>query len=176
MSTQLTEGLLEGVDYGRGFFETIPGVQPGAGLPYDLPQAFQYITVPLFITVHLAASAHAANRQLVVQYLDGNNVIYSQAAAPTVVIANGASTAWFAHDRGSSYAVTNGDQYVQLPHDYLRPEYTLRVTCTNIDTADQLSAIVLGVDRLPVGPRGYQLGRVDYTAGRRALALSPRRR
>jgi hypothetical protein len=171
-STQVTGGLLEDVDYGRGFFETVVGAQPVAGAPYLLPTQFQYITLPLFITAHFVASAQAANRQLAVEYVDGNGNTYSRDGAPLVVAADGAVTCWWAHDRGSAYAVTNGDQFVGLSHDYIRPGYLIRVTARNLQSEDQLSAVVLGVDRLPTGPRGYQLGRVDHHGGGRTPARS----
>jgi hypothetical protein len=160
-STEVTGGLLEGVEYGRGFFEVVKGVSPAAGHAYTLPDQFQYITAPLFVTAHLATSAQAGNRQIAVEYLDGNKNVYSRDAAPVVVAANGNVTVWWAHDRGSAYAVTNGDQFAGLSHDYIRPGYTIRINATNLDAADQFSAILLGVDRLPTGPRGYQLGRID---------------
>jgi hypothetical protein len=164
-TTEITGGLLEGVEYGRGFFEVVKGDPPAAGHPYVLPVAFQYITAPLFVTAHLVASAVAGNRQIAVEYLDGNNNVYSRDAAPSVITANGAVTVWWAHDRGSAYAVTNGDQFAGLSHDYIRPGYTVRITATHLDAADQFSAIFLGVDRLPTGPRGYQLGRIPDAAG-----------
>lgn len=176
MSTQLTEGLLQDVEYGRGFFETVVGVQPASGSFYELPVQFQYITVPLFVSCHFAASAAAGNRQLAVEYLDGNGNTYSSDALPVVVIANGTTTGWWSHDRGSAYAVANGDQFASLSHDYVRPGYHIRIVANPVHAGDQISAVVLGVDRLPTGPRGYQLGRVDYAAGRRAPTLSPRRR
>ena len=115
-----------------------------------------------------------ANRQLAVEYLDGNGNTYSSDALPAVIAANGTVTGWWSHSRTTAYAVTNGDSFAPLSADYIRPGYRIRIVANNIASGDQISKIVFGVDRLPVGPRGYPLGRVSRPVGARGAAATLR--
>lgn len=172
MSQQLTEGLLEGVDYGRGFFETVAGVQPAAHAPYHLPADFRYITLPVFLTFRLVCDANAANRFVTVDYADGNGNVYASSGTAAATIASATQDFAAEHDRTVGEHTAGSKVFMPLAHDYVRPGYTITINVANMQAGDQLSRIVWGLDRLPTGPRGYTLGAISHAGGRRAPVLA----
>lgn len=174
MSELVTEGLLEQVEEGRGFFETVVGAQPGAGSGFTLPPDSRYITVPLFVSCRLVASADAANRFVAVDYVDGNGNTYARNGGGFVSIANATADFYWLHDRTQGEHATGSPYLLPLSHDYIRPGYSLKITVDGIQAADQLSRIIFGVDRLPTGPRGYVLGATSAGHVRRAGGFAPR--
>lgn len=162
-----TAGELEGFSYGRGFFELQSVNNPAAGAEasVQLPGAFVSRLITCVFT--LATSAVVANRVVTLEYQDGNGAAFLRVGAAVAVTA-GSTQEFSAHQHGGSGAWNTGTPvFFGLPDVFLEPGRMLVIDVDGIDVGDQLSGIVLGWERFPTGPRGYEIGRVGR-GGRQA--------
>lgn len=131
-------GQLSGVRPWRRFFRTTRVVQPaaGAGWSYQVPAGEIHKLVSVFAT--LATSIAAPTRVPLLTYGDGS-VNYLQLPAQAAIAASLTTTlAWAPVGFGSN---ANNAQLQPLPDVDLQEGEQLQLITTNLDAADQWSAI-----------------------------------
>jgi len=165
-SAPITEELLNPFAYGRGFLDVLYPSNPAAGSGFALTEDGRYLTRPVAIVFTLATSAAVANRFVTYDIVDGNGkVILSR--GPAVAVLAGSTQKFAAdYDRSGSEWTTGSTVFFGLPHLFLEPGRVLQVNVANIDGGDQISNVILTVERFPTGPRGYPEGRIGPEARR----------
>lgn len=151
-------GLLEPFSYGRGFEEIQYGTQPAAGASFSLTVPGAFDTRLLSITYRLVTDANAANRAVTVDYDDGNGQLFAREGAGLVVTAN--TTQDFAGNVGRGVAewAANTIVFHPLAESILEGGQKIQINVANIQVGDQLSRIVLKLERFPSGVRDYPEG------------------
>lgn len=156
----VTEFELGTFSYGRGFFEIVQGSNPGAGAEFTVAIPGQFVSKLRTVTFLLTTSAVVANRQVTVEYQDGNGNAWIQAGAAVNVLA-GSVQEFSAYIGGGNGAWNTGTPvFFGLPDVFLEPGRVLVIDVDGIDVSDTLTKIQLGWERFPTGPRGFPIGAV----------------
>lgn len=155
----LTEGLLQPFSAGAGYQDIIVGTSPVAGANFSFLVTGQNWIRPLGVRCSLTTSASAANRFVSVDYINARGTTYLRNATATVIAANvtGQAFEWNAQ-RADGAFVANTPVLAPLFPGFIAPGSTLQITVDNIQAADQLSAIVLYIERFDTGSLGYAIG------------------
>lgn len=157
-------GLLEPFAYGRGWSEIVYGDQPAAGASFALQIQGAADTRLVSATYRLVTSAAVASREVVVGLDDGNGKLYAREGASVLQTASTTQDYAGGSWRGIAEWNTGTLVFHPLPNLFMEGGHVLRLTVLNIDAADQLSNIVLYLERFPSGSRGYPEGVADRPA------------
>lgn len=136
---------------GCGTVEVVPGTTPAAAAGFAFPPPGQYVSLLTSLTFSFVADANVANRSVRLEWDDGNGLIFAGEGTGAVVQAG--TTARFRAnlDRAAADWDSNNFLYLPLPLVYLQPGQLLRISLTNAQAGDQLSAIVMLWERFSSG-------------------------
>jgi hypothetical protein len=136
---------------GCGTVEIVQGSQPAAAAGFAFAPPGQYVSLLVSLTFTFVTDANVANRSVRLEWDDGNGLIFAGEGTGGVVLAS--TTARFRAniDRGSADWDLNSFAYLGLPLIFLQPGQLFRISLTNAQAADQLSAIVMNWERFSSG-------------------------
>jgi hypothetical protein len=162
----VTLGLLDPFAHGRGWQDRIFGTSPAAGANFSFQVDSRWTARLIGITFTLVTDANVANRSATVDYSQpGRGVVHQDGPS---VLQTASSTGVYNGVRGfgPSDWNTGTPAWFNLNGFWLPGSFTIGITVASIQTGDQLSAIVLTVERVSSGPDGYPLGEVTEDAYR----------
>lgn len=148
--------------YGRTQQVTVAaGINPGVSVP-AAGAGFTFTCQPydmwrlVFCRFTLTTSATVADRYVTVEYPDGTGTsVASDGAAVAVEASTTAQVFAGSLNRGNSEWNNASDVFFPLCGIWLEAGRTVRIAVANIDSTDQLGAIRLTFDRVPVDPLDY---------------------
>lgn len=129
----------------------VAGAQPAAAAAFAFAPPGQYVSLLTSLTFTFVADANVANRSVRLEWDDGNGLIFAGEGTGGVVQASTTSRFRANLDRAAADWDLNNFQYVPLPLVYLQPGQLFRISLTNPQAADQLSAIVMLWERFSSG-------------------------
>lgn len=132
----------------EGFTEVVQGTQPAAGASFTFPMVGDYFTRPLSLVGQLVADANAANRYLHLHYQDAQGVVYAVGGSGMAIAANATVQFSLLADIGINIATTAVLTIAPLPYLFMRPTDVLKLDVHNIQAGDQLSQLVLVLERV----------------------------
>jgi hypothetical protein len=151
-------GLLEPFSYGRGWAEVVRGDQPAAGASFSLTIAGVFAARLLALTYRLVTDANPANRAVTLDYDDGNGSLFAREGAGLVVTASTTQDFAGQHRRGVAEWAANTIVFHPVPAVILHQGQKLQLNVANIQAGDQLSRIVLRLERFPSDVLDYPEG------------------
>lgn len=124
-----------------GFRERIKGTAPGAGAHYAVTMEGRYVTRLVSLFVRLTTDANAANREVVLEYRDGESLRRALMGAAVQVTAS--DTVDYVFMRGQPESTWSIDDSILVPlvDDVLLPSESFRVYVVNIQAGDTLTLI-----------------------------------
>lgn len=167
--------LLEPLGLGRGVVDVVTIADPAPGSHWFYQVGAGNMERVLAIGFDFTADATVANRQLGVQYRDADGHAFFYAVLPFAVTASTGLSIGAAVDVTTSPTLGVSFATLCLPDMFLRPGTTLRSRCANFAGGDDWANVFALVERLPIGPDGYELGEPAEARahrGRRELAGS----
>ncbi len=144
----------------RTVIDPVAGLQPGyldaqfpaqpaagAGFTHTVPDG--YFEQLVMLSATLATSATVANRFLLLNYVnpDGSTVCSVELSAAFAASSTHAVSAFVG--ASSQGTITGNQTNAALPSLALRPGWQFQLAVVNIDPADQLSGLALGLARYP---------------------------
>lgn len=167
MSTpEVTAGLLEPFDYGRGYLERVGLADPGAGNPAIYKVAGGFYARVLSVVAQLVTSAVAGSRTVEFRVTDSDGTVWDRFGAGVLVPPSTTLQIAGSDQRGDSEwcsdATISTALYIPTPGRFLQPTEQYRLVIGGMDVGDVISGMRLTVERFPEGRRGYREGRV-YT-------------
>ena len=160
--TQYTLGLTRRVGHGRAFSQvlTVPSPAAGTGFTYQNDGLYwEYIDS---VSFKIVTGSNSANRLVNLTVTDGTGV--ALATVPPAAALTASKTGQFTYLDGYSATTgaTDGPFLNVFPGVWLQPQFSIVVTITNVDAADQLSNVRIYAERFVTGDSGYLLGVVEY--------------
>jgi hypothetical protein len=159
--TQYTLGLTRRLGHGRAFSQVLSVATPAAGAGFTYTNQNFYWEYIDSVSFKLVTGSNAANRlvNLSVQNAAGDVL----ATVPPAAATTASKTAQYTYLDGYSATTgaTDGPFLNVMPGVWLQPDFKIVVTITNVDAADQISAIRVYAERFVTGPQGYLLGVVE---------------
>lgn len=162
--TETTAGVLTPLSYGRGWPQVIRPGNPAAGAAGVLVTPGDRNRRILAVTATLTTSATVATRVPVLEYADGDGVVWARfRGISTLAASKVAVTQWAVGVSTVATGVT-GDDVVGLPDVILPPGHRISVGADALDGTDAVTAVAVWVEEIPIGPGGYPVGVVPATA------------
>ena len=127
--------------WGGGFQELVPGTSPAAGADFTQLIDGRYTTRPLSVFARLVTDGNAANRELVLEYRNDQNVRFAVAGAPVTVAASTTTDYYFGTHLGQPDWPADSTILVPLAPVFLRAGWNLRLHVVSAQAGDQLSRI-----------------------------------
>lgn len=155
-----TRGLTEEFGYGRGFDEIVKGATPAAGANFVYRITGQYSSRLLSIVFTFVADANAANRAITVDYCDPDAAVWASNGFGAVVTASTTQVFSGLIDRGVAEWASGTSVFFPLTDLFIDPGNSIRINVGSKQATDQLSAIMMVIERFPTGPRGYPEGAI----------------
>lgn len=150
-----TVGLFDGFTYARGYTSPQPAANPAAGTAST-------ITVPgdrnyrvLAVIATLTTSATVATRTPKVNILDqDSNVLMALPSVGTLAASSAATIqGWLGNT--SSYTAGDGTLIIPIPRTFLRPNWKIQLTATNLQAGDAFTGVRWLWEEFPIGQVGY---------------------
>lgn len=141
--------MIDAPSYAIGWQEPIYIAQPVAGATWSHTVDGRYYERLVTARWNYLASAAVANRYVVLTLTDANGTIVIRVPTVAVIVAgnNLAINLW---PQNTSQAADNqGEQFNTIPDLLIPPGWTWTATTINEDVADQVSNVVLLVQRFP---------------------------
>ena len=161
----VTAGLLQPFGYGLGYQDWVQVAQPAAGNAQTVTVTGENYVRVLAARATLTTSAVAANRVLSLDFINARGVTFVQNGAPVLVTANTSNQVFeWDFDRTVSEWNTGTPVWVPVVDVFLPPGFAIKFNVAAIDVGDQLSNLVLWIERFPTGERGYPQGMVRNPA------------
>ena len=133
------------VDDGRrtrfGFRERIKGTAPAAGTDYAVTMEGRYVTRLVSVFCRLTTDANAANREVVLEYRDGETLRFALFGAPVVVTATDVVDYSFVRGMPSAAWPCDDSILVPLGDEVLLPSESFRLHVVNVQATDTLTLI-----------------------------------
>lgn len=169
--TQFTLGLTRRVGHGRAFTQTLhlPAPAAGAGFTYTNDGFYwEYIDS---LSFQLVTSSQSANRLAVLTVKDGLGIPLATVPSAAALTASKTTQYTYLDNYSATTGATDGPFLNTFPGVWLQPQFSVSVAVTAIDTADQISNIVVYAERFVTGDQGYLLGVVEYDGPDAAAAI-----
>jgi len=140
--------VVDPLEVGLAWTEVVLGTSPAAGANFTVANDSRFASRLLTITFRLVTSAVVANRSVTVNTDDSGGNVVTRSGSGAVVLAS--TTAFFSFDvhKGGADWDANNFLFIPLADRWLHSGEAWTIAVTNIDVADQLSQIVLLVERL----------------------------
>jgi hypothetical protein len=138
--------------------ELITPVQPAAGASFIRLVPGITFERNLSVEATFTTSAAVVNRLPFVAYTNGDSIEYYRAPAGAIVAASSVLTVTWSPELDTAVPAGTGVSTGALRAEELPAGYHLVIGLTNIDVADQISAIRLWMKRTPTGPMEPAIG------------------
>lgn len=132
-----------------GWQEPVYPANPGAGLQWAHKGDGRYYTRLLAATFTLVTSAVVANRFPAVTLTDSNGKVVTSVPAGGTVVASSTLNVFLATGAPAYAFGASGGTFGFLPDILIPPDWVWSSAVAGIDPGDQLSAVVLLVQRFP---------------------------
>lgn len=136
----------------HSFSEVIIGTSPAVATAFTLAMQGEYFTRPLSIVFQLVSDANAANRAIRVTYETAGGVVYARSMPPGVQVASKTVLYSFWIDGAGGSAVADVVGQGGLPPVCMSPTDVLAIRGANLQAGDQISAVVLVLERFRRNP------------------------
>lgn len=155
---RVTAWPAEAFTYGRLYPDVKTPASPAAGSPLNTTVPGGELWRLMAIRFVFTASAAVATRvpKLAINDQDGNEFI--RLAGNGTVTANGAALAQWVRIPGLAYSGGDGSLVTSLPELFIPSQWTIVLTATNIQAADQLSSIRMWFEIAKDGDFAYATG------------------
>jgi hypothetical protein len=159
--TQYTFGLTRRVGHGLAFSQVLSVDKPAAGAGWTYANDGLYWEYIDSVSFQMVTGSNAANRLVNLTVKDGTGV--ALATVPPAAALTASKTGQFTYLDGYSATTgaTDGPFLNIFPGVWLQPQFSIVVTVTNVDAADQISNIRIYAERFVTGESGYLLGVQD---------------
>lgn len=144
MSTALPafSGELEPFGQGRGYVDHVAPAQPAAGANLTIPLDPTFLFRPLSVRFSVTTDANVANRFPTVDYCDPEGTVWVRNAAGLVLTASTTGQVFdFNAQRTVAEWAANTDVLAPLSDFFIPGGWQLRITLSNIQAGDQISAV-----------------------------------
>ena len=158
---QYTYGLTRTVGHGHAFTQRLAVAKPAAGVGFTIPPDSRYWRVFDLIAFQLVTGSNAANRQVTLQYLDGEGVAIATLPAASVQTASLTYQYTWSTEFSNFNTVVGLAVTGPLPYTILPPGFSAAVAIGAVDAADQVSNIRVMSEQFVTGDEGYVVGTVD---------------
>lgn len=158
MTTPTTAGVLLPYQYGRGYQELKRGAQPAVGTAFSLLVPGGEVWRVITAQATLVTSAVVANRTPRFAVLDNDGTEIFRSITASSVSAGNTNTVQWATGFGNAISGAQGGQTAPLPELFLDAGSQIQLTAGALDAGDQIQGVVLIIERLTTGPRGYPVG------------------
>lgn len=141
--------MIDAPSYAIGWQEPIYPPNPAAGAVWSHTVDGRYYERLITVRYNYLASAVVANRYPLLTLTDANGAIVLRVPTVASIVAgnNLAINLW--PNNTSQAADNQGEQFNTLPDLLVPPGWTWTATVVNIDPGDQISNVVLQVQRFP---------------------------
>lgn len=156
------KGLVSPYSYGDAylFWLNVPTPAAGAAATFNVPGEYAARVVAAHSV--LTTDANAANRLHTIDYIDGKSDTYLRNGAGVVVTASTTAQAFeWSSSRGVAEWAANTPVFAPIQPTILYPGFQVKFQVSNIQVADQLSALRLLLECFPTGGAGFELGVVN---------------
>jgi hypothetical protein len=143
-----------------GVPKLVPVPTPAAGADWSTTVPGQGSWLVQAFVATLTNAVAAANRFPAVSLTDGNSEYFRAPLSAAVIASTVLNASGAIGFLPAAVNVTLGPSAVGLPQIILPPGSVFRVVTTNLQAADQWSAIALYVFEMPYGPTGWPRGPV----------------
>lgn len=143
------DALVSPVAEGRALRDRLAGTQPSAGAGFSLSLDGRYTTRLVAITFRLVTDANAGTRTVRVAYKDAAGNLRAFVVAPLTQAASKTIDYSFARGISAASSVADLMACAALAELFLDPTDAIAVDIDTVKAGDQLSAIVLTVERFP---------------------------
>jgi hypothetical protein len=131
----------------------------GSGFTYTNDGLYwEYIDT---VSFQIATGSNAANRLAVLTIKDGGGVALATVPSAAALTASKTAQYTYMENYSATTGATDGPFLNCLPGLWLQPQFSIVVTVTAIDAADQISNIRIYAERFVTGDAGYLLGVVE---------------
>lgn len=127
--------------------ELVEGTAPAAGADFSLTMEGRYLTRLLSLRVFFDTDANAADREVVLEYRNDQNLRYALMGAPVTVSANDTVDYLFQRGQGQAEWPVDDTIIVPLLPYVLPPGHNLRLHVVNVQAGDALTGIRLYWER-----------------------------
>lgn len=159
--TQYTLGLTRRVGHGRAFTQTLHVPNPAAGAGFTYQNSGFYWEYIDSVSFKVATGSNAANRLVNLSVTDGLGITLATVPPAAAVTASKTTQYTYLDNYSATTGATDGPFLNCFPGIWLQPQFSIVVTVTAIDAADQISNIVVYAERFVTGDAGYLLGVVE---------------
>jgi len=158
---EVTAGLAEPFAYGRCFHEHLYPASPAAGANFSLALVSEYETRLRAILFTLVTDGNAANRAVTVDYADNAGRVVCSNGFGAVVVASTTQVCCGKAALGVSDFAAGTTVFFPIEPLFLDGGHAIQINVASKQAGDQLSAIVLTVERFRTGKAGYESGELD---------------
>ncbi len=158
---QYTYGLTRLIGHGHAFTQLEHRATPAAGAGFTYTNSGRYWEVLDLAAFKMVTGSNAANRQVTLTIADGLGIAIATLPAASVQTASLTWNYTWSTDFSNFNTVVGLAVTSPLPYVFLQPAYSVTVAVGAVDAADQISNIVLYLERFVTGKEGYLLGTVD---------------
>ncbi len=162
-------GLAEGYVYGRAFDQLVKLPNGAGNVTYDYAIGGTYVERLTSVSFQLAAAAGGGVRTPVLDFLDGEGVIFSGSASPFTIAATNTSTVTFAVGVNEGGANNSPRIVVPLVPTFLQATYTVRLSFINGAAGDAVTAIRILTTKFSTAPADFSPGQGTEVSRRQAL-------
>jgi len=141
--------MMGALDHQVGWQEPVYIPNPAAGQNWKFKVDGRYFTRVLSVTFVLQTSAVVANRFPQLQLLDSNGVLITAIGAGGTVVATSNLQNYLTVGNPFISAGASGGSFGYMPDLLIPPDWSWQSQVFGIDAGDQLSGIVLLVQRFP---------------------------
>src|SRR6267142_1490704 len=141
--------MMGALDHQVGWQEPVYIPNPAAGQNWKFKVDGRYFTRVLSVTFVLQTSAVVANRFPQLQLLDSNGVLITEIGAGGTVVATSNLQNYLTVGNPFISAGASGGSFGYMPDLLIPPDWSWQSQVFGIDAGDQLSGIVLLVQRFP---------------------------
>lgn len=160
-SEVVTAGLVQPFGYGLAYQDWVPVATPAAGASQTVGVTGENYVRVLAARASLTTSAAVANRLLTMDFINGRGQTFVQNGASVLVTASTTGQVFeWDFDRTVSEWNTGTPVWAPVVDVFLPPGFSIKFNLAGADAADQLSGLLLWIERFPTGPRGYPQGAV----------------
>lgn len=157
-------GLTSEFAHGRAFSEVVPVTSPAVAVGFTYTVSSRYWERLAGVSFVLTSDANAANRSVLLTVKDGSAAALDAVPPAAVQVASKVYTYVYAPNATPVNDTLGLVNQQRLPRLLLQPAFTVVVTLTAAQAADQISAIRFYVERFDTGQAGFPIGMVSLPA------------
>lgn len=136
----------------HSFAEIVLGTNPAVATAFTRAMEGEYFTRPQSVCFQIVSDANAANRAVRVTYETAGGNVYARTMATPVQVASKTVLYQFFLGAGTVQGVADTFSQSGLPEVVMSPTDILAIRVANIQAGDQISAVVLVLERFRRNP------------------------